>query len=99
MSDPEQVTIVRLHGELDAATSAHVSEQLDGAVAGGARAVKIDLAEVTFIDSTVITNLLRASRTARESGVAFGIDRHSLGAAVSRTLEVAGIGTSLDFPG
>lgn len=98
MIDPDEVTVVQLHGELDAATSSRVTDTLARAVEGGVTAVKVDLGDVSFIDSTVITDLLLASRNAGEQGVTFGIDRQTLQPAVSRTLEVAGIGTSLDFP-
>ena len=52
------VTLIVLRGELDMAATDPVREAVDGAA--GARGVAIDLAEVTFIDSSMLKELLRA---------------------------------------
>jgi anti-sigma B factor antagonist len=55
---PDGVGIVVLAGELDMAATAAVRARVDAAA--GARGIVIDLAEVTFIDSSMLKELLRA---------------------------------------
>jgi anti-sigma B factor antagonist len=55
---PEGVSVIVLRGELDLAAAPILRARVDEAMAG--RAVVIDLAETTFIDSAVLKELLRA---------------------------------------
>jgi anti-anti-sigma factor len=54
----------------------------------------VDLAAVTFMDSTGLTTLMDAQLAARENGWRFGIRRAS--PAVRRVFELAGVGDLLD---
>jgi len=65
------VGVIRLTGELDVARKRELRDvlQLDSA----ARAVLLDLSEVTYADSTALTQLLQFNETARENGVPVAI--------------------------
>ena len=55
---PEGVSVLVLRGELDLASTPILRARVDEAMAG--RALVIDLAQTTFIDSAVLKELLRA---------------------------------------
>jgi len=55
---PEGVVVVALTGELDMAATPSVRGYIDGAA--GKRALVVDLSEVTFVDSAILKELLRA---------------------------------------
>jgi anti-sigma B factor antagonist len=54
--------VVVLRGELDLATRAPLADELQSLVAAGATSVVVDLAGVTFLDSTGLGTLLEARR-------------------------------------
>jgi anti-sigma B factor antagonist len=56
---PDGIEIIALKGELDLAATPVVRASVDGAA--GARAVVIDIAGATFVDSSMLKELLRAS--------------------------------------
>ena len=56
---PDGITILALGGELDIAATEAMREHVDAAA--GRRGLVLDLAEVTFIDSAVLKELLRAN--------------------------------------
>jgi anti-sigma B factor antagonist len=56
---PDGVAVVVLKGELDMAAAPTVRSYVDTAASG--RGVVIDLAEVTFVDSSMLKELLRAA--------------------------------------
>jgi anti-anti-sigma factor len=55
---PGGVRVIVLRGELDMAATEEVREAVDGTV--GARGVVLDVSEVTFVDSSMLKELLRA---------------------------------------
>jgi anti-anti-sigma factor len=57
-------------------------------------AVAVDLAEVTFMDSTGLTTLMDAFLAARDNGWSFEIRRTS--SAVRRVFDLAGVNALLD---
>lgn len=63
--------VLRLHGELDMATSPVLTEAFVAAIDGGGKAMVVDLASLRFMDSTGIAVLLAASRRADEAGYSF----------------------------
>lgn len=65
--DPSGVVQVTASGELDAATD-ELSRALDSAVAGGAQHLVVDLLDVTFIDSSVVRDLVLTHRAVSERG-------------------------------
>jgi anti-anti-sigma factor len=82
-----------VHGELDIATAPELVELLDRFRRLG-HAVALDLAEVTFMDSTGLTTLMDAHLAAERNGWRFEIKRASQ--AVQRVFDLAGVGRLLD---
>jgi anti-anti-sigma factor len=64
---PDAIGVVQVtaRGELDAAAD-QLTRALDDALSSGARFVVVDLLDVTFIDSSVVRDLVLAHRTVRE---------------------------------
>jgi anti-sigma B factor antagonist len=83
---PEGVVVLTLDGEFDLAAAPAVRERLAAALAAGAPAIVIDMAEVTFVDSSVLRELLRAESAQREDGVPLLLA--ALRAPVARLLEL-----------
>jgi anti-sigma B factor antagonist len=59
--------IVRLAGELDLYNSAEVGVALDQAAVDAPERLVVDLAEVSFVDSTALATLIEAKRGLQES--------------------------------
>lgn len=82
-----------MHGELDIATAPEIVDLLARLRHHG-HAVTLDLAEVTFMDSTGLTTLMDAHREAEGKGWQFTVRRAS--PAVRRVFELAGVNGVLD---
>ena len=82
-----------MHGELDIATAPELVDLLARLRHHG-HAVTLDLAEVTFMDSTGLTTLMDAHREAENDGWTFLVRRPS--PAVRRVFELAGVNGVLD---
>ncbi|RRR97343.1 MULTISPECIES: STAS domain-containing protein [Glycomyces] len=68
------VVTVELSGEVDYATAPQIRETITNALeAGGATAIRVDVAKVTVLDSTGIGTIVVAYRIAREMGVALAV--------------------------
>jgi anti-anti-sigma factor len=78
-------------GELDAASAAILASALDDATTGGA-GVALDLAGVSFIDSSGLRVIAAEVRRAEETGASFTVSAAS--DAVRRIFEMTGL-TSL----
>jgi anti-sigma B factor antagonist len=85
--------VLVLHGELDIATAPELVAMLNRLRHHG-HAVTLDLAEVTFMDSTGLTTLMDAHLAAEGNGWPFEIRRAS--PAVRRVFDLAGVGRLLD---
>jgi anti-anti-sigma factor len=69
--DPiDGIMVLALSGELDLAAAPAIRERLADARTTGARGVVLDMAEVTFLDSSALRELLRADAALRTDGVA-----------------------------
>jgi anti-sigma B factor antagonist len=77
-----------LHGELDIATAPELVEMLTRLRHYG-HAVTVDLAEVTFMDSTGLTTIMDAQTLSQQNGWSFSVRRPS--PAVRRVFELAGV--------
>jgi anti-anti-sigma factor len=82
-----------LHGELDIATAPQLVEMLERLRHFG-HAVTLDLAEVTFMDSTGLTTLMDARTQSERNGWSFSVRRPS--PAVTRVFDLAGVRRLLD---
>lgn len=92
---PPTTYVVRLFGEHDVASGEAVSAAL--LAARGYRLVLVDLAQCTFIDSTLITHLLAAAKRARQRGGTVELVVPEEANAVRRTLELANVQMVLPF--
>lgn len=81
-----------VRGELDIATAGHLKSVLCPLLAGG-RPVVLDLAGVSFIDSSGLATLMAAVRAADADGGELAIRAAS--ASVLRVIEVSGLGPEL----
>jgi anti-anti-sigma factor len=84
----DETAIVTLHGEHDMATTTEVSIAL--AVAAGCPSILVDVSDCTFIDSTVVSVLLRAAGLARSRSGALEIVVPT-GSSARRGLEIGGV--------
>lgn len=82
-----------IHGELDIATAPELVDLLERLRRHG-HAVTLDLAEVTFMDSTGLTTIMDAHTQAIEDGWSFSVSRAS--PTVRRVFDLAGVGRILD---
>jgi anti-sigma B factor antagonist len=62
------LAVIKLAGEVDMATGPAFEEALLRAIEGGGRHVIVDLASVTFIDSTALNILTRGRRQLEQTG-------------------------------
>ena len=76
-------------GEIDMETAPQVTDAVRAAVAAGPREVQVDMAAVTFLDSSGIHMLLRARREAAECGVALRVVKAHR--SVVRVLQITGL--------
>lgn len=79
---------VRATGEIDVATAPQVEAELLSLLGGGSP-VTLDLAGVTFIDSSGLRALVTARQRAEEGAAAFSLAGRS--PAVDRLLQVTGL--------
>lgn len=83
--------IVALEGELDMAVAPALRNLLVAA-GSGARIVRVDLTDVTFLDSSGIATLTVYGKELAAAGGRLQIGERSY--VVSRVLDIAGLGTS-----
>ena len=87
--------IVKLRGELDLATAPAVEAEILVALMNGHRLVVVDMGELTFIDSSGISTLLRLEARARPDSGRLVFRRGT--AAVQRVLGLCGVDGHLTF--
>ena len=81
--------ILVVGGELDLRTSPELEERLDGAFAGGAELVILDLRMIEFMDSTGLRVILGSHQRAKETGRRFALVRGA--DQVERVLTLTGV--------
>jgi anti-sigma B factor antagonist len=87
--DGDRIVRVRIAGEVDMATAPQITDAARNAIAAGAREVRLDMAEVTFLDATGIGRLLVAQRDAADHDVLLRVvDAHH---RVVLVLEITGV--------
>lgn len=92
---PPGVVLLRLAGELDLAVIGQLRDALDSAVDGEAPSLVLDFAEVVFMDSSVLKELLRArALLAQREGV---LAVAAAGPAVRRLLSLTGTDELLEL--
>jgi anti-anti-sigma factor len=83
---PAGVVVLTLDGEFDLAAAPALREQFAAARAAGARGVVIDMTDVTFVDSSILRELLRAESALHADGTPLVLA--ALRAPVARLLEL-----------
>ena len=89
VEDLDGAVVLRLRGELDLATAPELRRAISVGLAADATGIVVDLAKLTFIDSTGITELLTGHDLARAGGRSFLL-RHP-GRVVLKTLRLIGV--------
>ena len=84
-----QSVVLRLEGELDTATARELRAALATAMAGDASSVVLDLAGLSFIDSTGIAVFLAAAHQAESQGRSFSL--RDPGRMVLKVLRLTGV--------
>jgi anti-sigma B factor antagonist len=74
VDDLGRVAVVRVQGEVDAATAPRMGEAVDGLLGSGRRVV-LDLQRVDFMDLHGLAVVIHATRRARSDGGSFAIAR------------------------
>ncbi|GGK86821.1 STAS domain-containing protein [Mangrovihabitans endophyticus] len=80
---------VRLHGEVDVLTVDEVRMALAEAIRSRPASVVVDLADLTFIDSTGLGAIVFGFQRAREADIAFALARPPAG--IHRLLVLSGV--------
>ncbi|RZU50705.1 anti-sigma B factor antagonist [Krasilnikovia cinnamomea] len=82
-------TVVEVRGELDMATSAQLGAGLQRLIDAGDRRVVVDLAGVSFMDSSALGALVTAYKALREAGGRLGLA--AVQPAVRSVLEITSV--------
>jgi anti-sigma B factor antagonist len=91
----DERTLVTLSGELDASTAASLYDALAELEMADARTVVLDLAKVTFMDSTGLAVIVTEHKRLAHSGGSLTI--FSPPSSVRRLFEITGLTTLLDI--
>lgn len=87
--EDEGCWVVALAGELDVASVPDLEDRLDEVVLERPRVVVVDMAEVTFIDSTGLGGLVRSARRVERVGAPLVL--RAPGPTVRRVLRLTGV--------
>ena len=87
-------TLVKVAGEVDVSNAAELRSALDAALADGAAAIQVDLADVPYIDSTGIGVLVGTAHRARDKGASLVVANPQRN--VARVLDLLGGGAELN---
>jgi anti-sigma B factor antagonist len=90
----ENVAIVNPTGELDLAGAPAFREAIERALATDPIALEIDLAEVTFLDSSALSVIVGAGRESTDRGIAFRLTNPVRN--VRRVLEITDLDRLVD---
>ncbi|WP_225440122.1 STAS domain-containing protein [Amycolatopsis eburnea] len=83
--------VVTIGGELDVATAPRLRAELDAAPLERGQLLVVDLAEITFCDSSGISTLIAARDVAEAAGAALALV--AVPARLSRTFSLIGLGS------
>jgi anti-anti-sigma factor len=96
LGGPHEDAVVSARGEFDLTNSGHISEILTERLRAGARSVRLDLSDVTFVDATAVNAIMHARVLYRErrAGLLIAGQR----GIVARVLALSGIDADLAGP-
>jgi anti-sigma B factor antagonist len=95
-SHRETETTLHMDGELDLTTVPQLRSQFDNLNAGGEHRILLDLAGVTFIDSSGLREILNATAKLAEQGRELRVIEAS--SQVRRIFEICGVTDLIDEP-
>ena len=98
VSVPDGVVLVTLVGELDLSRAEELREQLAHPEVLCARAVRVDLNRVSFLDSVIIGLIVSACKRVRATGSSFSVECALEGTA-RRVFEIDGLVEYLQVEG
>ena len=87
--DDSHAWLLTITGEIDATTVTPLDEAFDDVIAHGARLVTVDLTDVSFLDSTGLRSIVRASNLLIEHEGRLVVA--GLSGAAKRVLEISGL--------
>ncbi len=94
---PPDQRVVTVTGELDLAIAGQLRRTLlDAVTDASTRTVTVDLAGVSFIDSSIVGALIAAHTTAARAGKSLTVERAS--GLVARVLDLVGASRPLGLP-
>ncbi len=93
MNDEEKIEMIRLAGELDISRKREIRDAF--VRSSGARAVLVDLSEVTYADSTALTELLRFCVMAQRDEIPIAVVIRTL--QFSRLVQYAGLADAFNI--
>ena len=96
-AERDGVAVVTVTGEIDSSNCATVQDLLADLARPGREAVEVDLAGVSFVDSSGLRALIVGQRSLAEVGAAMTVVAAS--EAVRRLFEITGLVERLGLPG
>ncbi len=87
--------VLEVSGDLDISTSGQLGQELDELLDAGIAHIDVDLAGVMFMDSSALSELVRAHERARRAGVRFKLVRPS--AACTKVFGITGLDRVFDL--
>ena len=91
----DEVTVLTVHGEIDALTAPLLAEAITRALSGPSTALIVDLSELDFLASAGMTVLLHGNRCAASESKRFGVVAD--GTATGRPMKLLGLDTKLSI--
>jgi anti-sigma B factor antagonist len=93
----ERTFVIALRGEVDYATAQQFREEVTGLLAGGSvKVLVVDLADVSFMDSTGVGTLVVASRICADCGLRLLL--RNVNPFIARLFAVLGVAEALGVP-
>jgi anti-sigma B factor antagonist len=91
----DRAVVVAVAGEIDLATAPQLATAFDGIETSSGSTVHVDLAEVSFLDSSGISVLVDLRSRLEAAGASLALHRAS--PTVQRVLEISGLGALFDL--
>ena len=88
-SEQAGTQVLAIRGEIDLSSAARLAQELASLLADEGNVVRVDLSEVTFLDSSGVRELLAANRQAVAAGTQLLLASPS--ASCRRVLEISGV--------
>jgi anti-sigma B factor antagonist len=93
-TDEADARTIAVEGEVDVSCASELRDAIDAAIQDKVPSIDVDLAGVSYVDSTGIGVLVGAASRAAEAGLSFSVSRPQRN--VSRVLDLLGVGEELN---